>query len=83
MATSTPSLRRLWTMFKKLLIADGLSRRDQALSQAAFYAGARAILKVLGHLAERGDSEELNRVVRRHARGIRTLQGLAPRKRPH
>jgi hypothetical protein len=62
----TPTLRRLWTMYKKLLVEDGLGRRDQVLAQAAFYSGARAILKVLGYLAERGDADELDRVVRRH-----------------
>lgn len=83
MRTSTPSLRRLWTMYKKLLVEDGLGRRDQVLAQAAFYSGARGVLKVLGYLAERGETDELERVVRRHARAIRTLQGLAPRKRRH
>jgi hypothetical protein len=83
MASTTPSLRRLWSMYKKLLVADGLSRRDQVLAQAAFYSGARGVLKVLGYLAERGDTDELQRVVRRHARVIRALQGLAPRKRQH
>lgn len=80
---STPSLRRLWTMYKSLLVEDGMSRRDQMLAQAAFYSGARCVLKVLGYLVEAGDVEELQRVVGRHARGIRALQGLAPRKRRH
>jgi hypothetical protein len=81
--TTTPSLRRLWTMYKELLVADGSSRRDQVLAQGAFYSGARAILKVLDHLAERGDRDELERFVRRHAGAIGALQGLAPRKRRH
>ena len=46
-----------------------------------FYSGARAVLKVLGYLAERGDVDELERVVRRHARAIRALQGLQQRAR--
>ena len=71
-------------MYKKLLLeGGGLSRREQVLAHAAFYTGARGVLKVLGYLAERGDMDELERVVRRHARTIRTLQGLAPRKRRH
>ena len=70
-------------MYKKLLVEDGLSRRDQVLAQAAFYSGARAVLKVLGYLAERGDVDELERVVRRHARAIRALQGLQQRARWH
>jgi alkylated DNA nucleotide flippase Atl1 len=82
MAT-TPSLRRMWTIYKKLLVEDRMSRRDQALAQAAFYSGARCVLKVLGHLLEDGDVDELHRVIRRHGRTIRVLQGMTPRKRRH
>ena len=63
--SSTPSLRRLWTMYKKLLVEDGMSRRDQVLAQAAFYSGARCVLRVLDHLVEDGELEELQRVIRR------------------
>jgi hypothetical protein len=38
----TPSLRRMWTTYKKLLVEDGMSRRDQVLAQAAFYSGTRS-----------------------------------------
>jgi hypothetical protein len=34
------SLRRLWTIYKKILANDGMSKRDLALSQLAFYSGA-------------------------------------------
>jgi hypothetical protein len=70
-------------MYKRLLIEDGMSRRDQALAHAAFYSGARGVLRMLGHLLEEGDVEELQRVIRRHGRTIRVLQGQAPRKRRH
>jgi hypothetical protein len=33
--TTTPSLRRMWTMYKKLLVEDGMSRRS--LARAATY----------------------------------------------
>jgi|HubBroStandDraft_1064217.scaffolds.fasta_scaffold3508743_1 hypothetical protein len=39
--TTTPSLRRMWTMYRDLLVAEGSSRREQVLAQGAFYAGAR------------------------------------------
>jgi hypothetical protein len=81
--TGTPSLRRMWTMYKKLLVEDGMSRRDQVLAQAAFYSGARCVLKVMVYLVEGGALDELQLVIRRHARTIRVLQGLAPRKRRH
>ena len=53
--TTIPSLRRMWTMYKKLLVEDGATRRDQILAQGAFYSGARCVLKVLDHLAEAGE----------------------------
>jgi hypothetical protein len=81
--SSTLSLRRMWPMCKKLLIEDGMSRRDQVLAQGAFYSGARCVLKVLDHLIEDGDVDELQRVIRRHGRTIRVLQGKAPRKPRH
>jgi len=37
------SLRRLWTIYKKILANDGMSKRDLALSQLAFHSGARAV----------------------------------------
>jgi hypothetical protein len=42
----------MWTMYKKLLIEDGVSRRNQVLAQGAFYSGARCVLKVLDHLLD-------------------------------
>jgi|HubBroStandDraft_4_1064222.scaffolds.fasta_scaffold319465_2 hypothetical protein len=79
----TLSLWRLWSMYKKLLVEDGLSRRDLVLAQAAFYAGARATLKVLNHLLEHDEDEELRRTIQRHGRQIKALQGLRPRARRH
>jgi hypothetical protein len=83
MTSSRPSLRRLWTMYKKLLVEDGLGRRDQVLAQSAFYAGARGVLKVLNHLLEHGEDEELRRTIQRHARQIKALQRLRPGARRH
>jgi hypothetical protein len=81
--TRTPSLRRMWTIYKKILVEDGASRRDQVLAQGAFYSGARCVFKVLDYLVENGDVDELQRVIRRHGRTIRVLQGEQPRKRRH
>ena len=80
---STPSLRSISTMYKKLMVEDGASRRDQVLARGAFYSGARCVLEVLNHFVEGGEVEELQRVISRHARTIRRLQGLRPRKRRH
>jgi hypothetical protein len=81
--TRTPSLRGMWTMYKQLLVEDGMSRRDQVLAQDAFYSGARGVLRVLGHLLQDGEVDELHRVIRRHGRTIRALLAMAPRKREH
>ena len=80
---NTPSLRRLWSMYKKLLVEDGMSRRDQVLAQSAFYSGARCVLQVLNHLVEGGKVDELQRVISRHGRTIRVLRGQTRRKRRH
>jgi hypothetical protein len=79
----TLSLRRLWTMYKRLLAADGLGKRDLIFAQAAFYARARATLKVLNHLLEHGEDDELRRTIQRQGRQIKALQGLRPRARRH
>ena len=80
---ATPSLRRMWTVYKRLLVEDGFGRQDQIVAHGAFYSGARCVLKVLDHLVEGGEVDELHRVIRRHGRTIRRLQGQAPRKRRH
>ena len=81
----TLSLRRLWTMYKRLVIAGGIraGKRDLAVAHTAFYAGARGTLKVLAHLLEHGDDDELRRTIERHGRQIRAIQGLRPRARRH
>ena len=44
---SSLSLRRLWTIYKRTAIAQGIGagKRDLQLSQVAFYAGARGVLE--------------------------------------
>ena len=61
----TLSLRRLWTMYKRIAIASGVgvSKRDLALAHGAFYAGARGTLKVLAHLLEHGEDDEQRRTI--------------------
>ena len=72
----------MWTMYRRLLVEEGFGRRDKMLAQSAFYAGARCVLRVL-NLVEGGEIEEVKRVISRHARTIRRLQGLLPGKRRH
>ena len=80
----TLSLRRLWTMYKRVVIAGGIraGKRDLAIAHTAFYAGARGTLKVLAHLLEHGD-DELRWTIERHSWQIRANQGLRPRARRH
>jgi hypothetical protein len=67
-----PSLGRLWSMFKALLVQDeDIDRRDLVLAQHAFYTGARAILKIQAFLLARGRYDELHATpMRRSAREL-------------
>jgi hypothetical protein len=79
-----PSTRQLWKRFRQILVEDGgFDRRDLVLAQEAFYAGVRVMWKVLGHLAEDDEPEELVRPIEKPARQVFAIQGLAPRKRRH
>jgi hypothetical protein len=78
------SLRRLWNIYKRTALSHGtVSQRDLLLSQAAFYSGARGVLKVLDHLIAEGDYEGLHRAIARHGRQIKAIQGRHPRARRH
>jgi hypothetical protein len=72
--TPTPSLRRLWKMYKALLAQDeAIDRRDLVLAQDSFYNGARAILRVQAFLIERGRYDELHAMIENHGRHIDNL----------
>ena len=79
------SIRRLWTMYKRIAIRQGLgaSKRDPLLAQGAFYGGARGVLQVLAHMMEHGDYDALHRPIERQGRQIRAIHGLKPRARRH
>lgn len=85
MRTTMPSIRRLWTMYKKTALQEGLgrTRRDhvQVLTQNAFYFGSYSVLQALNHLLEHGHVEEMHRVIERHGRQIRAMRGRKPRLR--
>ena len=82
MAT-TLSLRRLWTIYKRTAVQRGLSKRDLASTQLAFYSGARGVLKFLAHLIEHGDYEELHETIKRHGRQIERMRSRRPRAKSH
>jgi hypothetical protein len=82
MAT-TLSLRRLWTIYKRTAVERGLSRRELASTQLAFYSGARGVLKVLAYLIEHGDYEELHETITRHGRQIERMRARRPRAKSH
>ena len=79
------SLRRLWTIYKRTAIAQGIggSKRDLALAQIAFYSGARAVLKVLDHMIAQGDLVAVQKTIEHQGRQINRLQGRSPRPRRH
>ena len=81
---STLSLRRLWTIYKRTsVIAGSGGKRDLAITQLAFYSGARGVLKVLAHLLEHGELEELHETIRRHGLQIEKIRGRRVRARRH
>jgi hypothetical protein len=59
------------------------SKRDLAITQLAFYSGARGVLKVLAHLIQQGDYEELHETITRHGRLIEKIQRRRPHARRH
>ena len=72
------SLRRLWSIYKRTAMThDTASKRDLALSQLAFYAGARGVLKVLDHMIADGDYEGLHSAARRADSGAASSNAAA------
>ena len=75
------SLRQLWVIYKRMAIALGADPRDLAISQAAFYNGARGVLKVLSDMVDYGDYQELHDTITRHGRQIRKIEARPPHER--
>jgi len=78
------SLRSLWKIYKRTCVVAGSgNKRDLAITQLAFYSGARGVLRVLAHLIAQGEYEELHETIRRHGRLIEKIQGRPLRARRH
>jgi hypothetical protein len=75
------SLRQLWVIYKRTAIALGTDPRELAILQGVFYNGALGVLKVLSHMVEHGDYEELYDTITRHGRQIRKIEARPPRER--
>jgi hypothetical protein len=80
---TTLSLRSLWRIYKRTCVPVGTGKRDLAITQLAFYSGARGVLRVLAHLIEQREYEELHETIRRHGRLIERIQGRRSRARRH
>jgi hypothetical protein len=78
---SVLSLRQLWVIYKRTALASGADPRELTISQAAFYNGARGVLKVLSHMIEQGDYEALHDTINRQVRHIRKIAARRPRMR--
>ena len=73
------SLRVPWRIYKRTGILTGTGgKRDLAITQLAFYSGARGVLRVLAHLIEQGEHEELHETIRRHGRLLDRIQRRRP-----
>ena len=78
------SLRALWKIYKRTGVVTGAGgKRDLAITQLAFYSGARGVLRVLAHLIEQGQYDELHETIRRHGRLIERIQGRRLRAKRH
>jgi hypothetical protein len=73
---NTLSVRRLWTTYRKLALVRrvGHSELEILLMNTAFYAGARGVLKLLAELLERGELEELHRIIQHQGRQIARIE---------
>jgi hypothetical protein len=80
---ATLTLRRLWVIDKRTALRSGLSERHGISTPFAFYGVARGVLKVLAHLIEHGECDELHATIKRQGRQIETLQSRRRRARPH
>jgi hypothetical protein len=80
---ATLSLRRLWVIYKRTAMKEGLSARERISTQLAFYSGARGVLRVLAYVMERGEYDELHATIRRQARQIERIRGRRPGARRH
>jgi hypothetical protein len=82
--TTELSLRSLWKIYKRTSIVAGTGgKRDLAITQLAFHSGARGVLKVLAHLVEGGEYEELHETIRQPGRLIEKIQGRRQPRRRH
>jgi len=71
-------------LYKQTLAESGeYDRRDLVIAQGAFYAAARATYKLLGQLVERGQTDELTRLITRQANQVKAIQKSSRRKQPH
>jgi hypothetical protein len=83
MANTKLSLRVLWTLYKRIAIAQGIgnSKRDLTLAHVAFYSGARGVLRVLDYMLEHGEQDTALRTIRRFGRQIKVIQGQRSRRK--
>jgi len=83
--TTKLSLRHLWVLYKRTAVAQGFgsSKRELALAHLAFYSGSRAVLTVLAHMVEHGDTDGAVRAIAQFGRQIKRIQAGNPGKRRH
>ena len=80
---ATLSLRRLWVIYKRTAMKEGLTPRERINTQLAFYSGARGVLRVLAYLMEHGQYEEFHATIRRQSRQIERIRGRRASTRRH
>ena len=73
-----PSIRWMWTTYKREGFGLTPNGRVRILAQDAFYMGAHSVLLGLATLIERGDVEEAHQFIARERRRIQAMRGMKP-----
>lgn len=61
------TVRRLWKLYREKLADLPLTAHEQRLMREAFYMGAIGMCRILKHLARRGETERMAKVISRTA----------------
>jgi len=61
------TVRRLWKIYQERLAGLPLSIHEKALMREAFYMGAISMCRMLKHLATRGETERMAKIISRTA----------------
>jgi len=75
-------LRPLWLLYKETLTEHGVrDKRALRLAHVSFYEGANTLVRLLDHMIEQGNLDQVHKTVRDHARHLDAMYGEGPQPR--